>query len=127
MDFADLDEIFDGRFVVVAVDARRNYGEPRFNMLAEHHGVVLNVTFTPRGPKYRIISARIANREERGIYHAKRQTSGCADRPHGLGGPAIDARGRDRARRGAGRGQSDDGRGPLGPRRGRPSRARRGA
>lgn len=91
IDFADLDEIFDGRFVVVAVDARRNYGEPRFNMLAEHHGVVLNVTFTPRGPKYRIISARIANRKERGIYHAKRQTSGCADRPHGLGGPAIDA------------------------------------
>ena len=55
----------------MAEDGRRDYGETRFNMLVELHGVVLNVTFTPRPPKHRIISARLASRTERRAYHAR--------------------------------------------------------
>jgi uncharacterized protein len=73
IDFADLDIAFDGRFALVVEDRRRDYGEQRFNMLVEVFGIVLNVTFTPRPSKYRIISARLANRKERRVYHAGRQ------------------------------------------------------
>lgn len=73
IDFAGLDDAFDGRFALVVEDGRRDYGEERFNMLVEMHGVVLNVTFTPRAPKHRIISARLASRRERRTYHAARE------------------------------------------------------
>ncbi|GEP03984.1 BrnT family toxin [Methylobacterium oxalidis] len=73
IDFLDLDEAFDGRFVLSREDERRDYGEQRFNMLVEVQGIVLNVTFTPRGDRQRIISARVASRKERRLYHARRQ------------------------------------------------------
>ena len=73
IDFASLDPAFDGRFVLVVEDKRRDYGEQRFNMLVEMNGVVLHVTFTLRPPKYRIISARVASRKERRVYHAQQQ------------------------------------------------------
>ena len=68
IDFSVLDEVFDGRFALVREDRRRDYGEPRFSMLVKCHGLILNVTFTPRGRKQRIISARLANRRERKLY-----------------------------------------------------------
>lgn len=71
IDFADLDAAFDGRFAIVVEDKRRDYGEQRFNMLVELYGVILHITFTPRPPRERIISARIASRKERRTYHAK--------------------------------------------------------
>ena len=73
IDFASLGEAFDGRFALVREDSRHDYRETRFNMLVELNDVVLNVTFTPRGGKQRIISARLANRTERKLYHARRQ------------------------------------------------------
>ena len=73
IDFADLDGMFDGRFAIVTEDTRHDYGERRFNMLAGIGGLILNVTFTKRPPKNRIISARIASRKERRAYHAKSQ------------------------------------------------------
>lgn len=75
IDFADLDGAFDGRFALVAEDKRRDYGEPRFNMLVELFGVILNITFTQRLLKYRIISARLANRKERRAYRGRQQDS----------------------------------------------------
>lgn len=73
IDFSDLDEAFDGRFAVIVEDMRRDYGERRFNMLVEVRDMVLNITFTPRPPRHRIISARLASRKERKTYHAKQQ------------------------------------------------------
>ena len=61
LDFADLDDAFDGRFTLVAEDRRRDYGEQRFNMLVGLHEVILNITFALRPPKHRIISARLAS------------------------------------------------------------------
>lgn len=70
-DFADLDDVFDGRVLVTRQDTRKDYGEPRFNSLAEFDGVVLNITFTPRAGKLHLISVRPASREERKVYHDK--------------------------------------------------------
>ncbi|MEH3145161.1 MAG: BrnT family toxin [Methylobacterium frigidaeris] len=91
IDFADLDEAFDGRFVIVAEDRRRDYGERRFDMLVEVRGVTLNIAFPPRSPESRIISARPASRRERRIFHAK-QASQDGGRPDRLGGPQGDER-----------------------------------
>ena len=72
IDFTDLDEAFDGRFSFTREDRRRDYGEQRFNMLVMVNGLVLNITFTPRGGKQRIVSARPASRRERKVYDAQR-------------------------------------------------------
>ncbi|WP_298952647.1 BrnT family toxin [uncultured Methylobacterium sp.] len=55
IDFADLDEAFDGRFAVVAEDRRRDYGERRFNMLVAVRGVI---RFLDDSFKNRITSPR---------------------------------------------------------------------
>ena len=73
VDFADLDVIFDGRFTLTREDTRQDYGERRYNTLVELKGVVLNVTFTPRDGKRRIVSARLANRRERRLHRARQQ------------------------------------------------------
>ena len=70
-DFADLDEAFDGRFLVTRQDTRIAYGELRYNALVEFHGRIVNVTFTPRAGKVHLISVRPASREERKVYHGK--------------------------------------------------------
>lgn len=75
LDFAGLQNAFDGRYVIVREDKRRDYGEKRFNMIVELNGIILNITFTPRGGKQRIMSARAANRRERRLYHAQQQNS----------------------------------------------------
>jgi len=72
-DFADFAEVFDGRFVVTRLDLRFDYGELRYNMLADFHGRVVNVTFTPRARRMHLISARPANREERKVYDEKKK------------------------------------------------------
>jgi uncharacterized protein len=75
-DFVDLEEVFDGRFSITRHDARFDYGEPRYNMLAEFAGRIINITFTPRLGKFHLISARPANRIERRVYHAGKTEKG---------------------------------------------------
>ena len=72
-DFADLAPAFDGRFCIVVEDRRWDYGEERFNMLVEFDRRTINITFTPRGERYHLISARPASRDERTIYHGLAQ------------------------------------------------------
>ena len=73
-DFADLQEVFDGRFSVTRQANRAEYGELRYNMLAEYRGRIINVTFNPRAGRIHLISARPASREERKAYHDKKQS-----------------------------------------------------
>ncbi|HWN48951.1 MAG TPA: BrnT family toxin [Xanthobacteraceae bacterium] len=68
-DFADLQEVFDGRFLVTRRDDRFDYGELRYNMLVEFQDRIINITFTPRAGRVHLISARPASREERKVYH----------------------------------------------------------
>ena len=49
-------------------DGRWGYGEERFNIVGKVEGIVLHVTCTRRGEWARLISARLADREERKRY-----------------------------------------------------------
>jgi|SRR4051794_16524103 hypothetical protein len=72
-DFADMAEVFDGRLVVTRQDIRFGYAELRYNMLAEFHERVVNVTFTPRAGKVHLISVRPASRDERKVYDERKK------------------------------------------------------
>jgi uncharacterized protein len=72
-DFADLQEVFDGRFAVLRQDTRFNYGELRYKMLTEFAGRIINLTFTPRGGKKHLISARAAGQKERKVYYVRKE------------------------------------------------------
>ncbi len=53
---------------IIRPDARKDYGEERFNMLAKVQGRVFHITFTKRGGVTWIISARKANKREQRRY-----------------------------------------------------------
>ena len=57
----------------VLQDARRAYGEDRFQLLGSIAGRVFVLVYTPRAGVFRIISARKANSREEKVYdrHAK--------------------------------------------------------
>jgi uncharacterized DUF497 family protein len=55
-------------FAIDRFDDGENYDEDRFNLLGMCDGVLLHVTYTERGEKVRIISARKAERDETDDY-----------------------------------------------------------
>ena len=57
-----------GGFVSERIDNRRDYGEARFVAFGITESRVLAVVYTWRGAARRIISARIAARQERRLY-----------------------------------------------------------
>jgi uncharacterized DUF497 family protein len=60
---------FDDAFGVVREDRRQSYGEDRFMLLGMVEERILAVVYTTRGERTRIISARIAEPQERRRYH----------------------------------------------------------
>jgi len=51
------------------MDARKNYGETRYQVLGEVSGKgIIHIVYTPRRGKCRIISVRPATVEERNVY-----------------------------------------------------------
>jgi uncharacterized protein len=56
-------------FCVEDIDDREAYGEERINCLGMCNGVLLCVTYTERGDRIRIISARRATRAEHDRYY----------------------------------------------------------
>lgn len=72
VDFSGARSVFKDIDALVAPDNRRDYREPRFNIIAKDiAGDVLTVTFTIRGDVVRLISARKASRDERKRYHGQ--------------------------------------------------------
>ena len=63
-DFAFAAGVFADPTLLVEVDDRRDYGEPRLVAVGRIAELHVTVVFTPRGAKLRIISARRANRKE---------------------------------------------------------------
>ena len=61
-------------FAIEWIDDREAYGEERVNLLGMCDGVILHVTYTERGDRLRIISARRAERHEQDNYY--RENSG---------------------------------------------------
>ena len=55
-------------FACETIDDRESYGEERINLLGMWEGTLLHVTFTERGERIRIISARRAERHEQDDY-----------------------------------------------------------
>lgn len=55
-------------FAIEEIDMRTEYGEERINLLGLCDGVILHVTYTERGDRIRIISARRAERHEQDDY-----------------------------------------------------------
>lgn len=65
---AAIKAFFDS-FGVEHIDGRRNYGEERINLIGMSDGVLIHVTYTERGDRIRIISARRAERHEQDHYY----------------------------------------------------------
>lgn len=61
-------------FAVEWIDEREDYGEERTNLLGMCDGVLLHVTYTERGERIRIISARRAERHEQDNYYRENST-----------------------------------------------------
>jgi len=59
----------DDLFSVERIDDREAYGEERINLLGMCDGVILHVTYSERGERIRIISARRADRHEQDDYY----------------------------------------------------------
>jgi len=78
IDFVDVDEVFAGPFVETK-DLRRDYGEQRYRAVGLLGGHVVQVAYTWRNGRRRIISARRAGRNDRRTYHASIAASGEED------------------------------------------------
>ena len=60
---------FEDPFAVAREDRRRDYGEDRYVLLGMVDDRLLAVTYAYRGARVRIISARLAEPQERRRYH----------------------------------------------------------
>jgi len=60
---------FSDHFAVERIDDRENYGEERVNLIGMCEGTILHVTYTERGERIRIISARRAEKHEQEDYY----------------------------------------------------------
>lgn len=60
---------FSDHFAIEWIDDRKNYGEERINLLGMWDGVILHVSYTERGERIRIISARQAEKHEQDHYY----------------------------------------------------------
>ncbi len=60
---------FSDPFAIEWIDQGEAYGEERWNLLGMCEGVILHVTYTERGERIRIISARRAERYEQDNYY----------------------------------------------------------
>ena len=70
LDFADADQVFEGR-VLTVVDRRFDYGEPRFQTVRTLAGRMVMVVWTPRGDARHVISMRQCNEREQKRYRQR--------------------------------------------------------
>jgi uncharacterized protein len=66
--FADVVDFLDDPGILERLDLRMNYGEERTLALANVSGRILAIVYVERGNAIRIISARIASRDETNDY-----------------------------------------------------------
>ena len=77
--FEDVLSVFANREALMLEDKRRDYGEPRYVVLCPLQDVLVHVTYTLRGGKIRLISARRASRREKRDYERRRVDQSRAD------------------------------------------------
>lgn len=64
-------QAFRDPFAIEWIDEHDNYAEERVNLLGMCGGVILHVTYTERGDRIRIISARRAEKHEQDYYYSE--------------------------------------------------------
>ncbi|MDR2429039.1 MAG: BrnT family toxin [Candidatus Margulisbacteria bacterium] len=70
INFDEAAKVFSDDQKITYEDARKNYGEKRQITIGDLNGIIIStVVHTDRSGKIRIISARPANRKERGLYY----------------------------------------------------------
>ena len=69
VEFHHAAKAFRDLFAVERIDGRRDYGEERINLVGMCDGILINVTYTERDGRIRIISARRAERHEQDNYY----------------------------------------------------------
>ena len=67
LDFASAKDVLAG-FCLDRIDTRKDYGEERVIALGALENTIVVIVYTVRHHRYRIISMRKANHEERKIY-----------------------------------------------------------
>jgi hypothetical protein len=67
--FPQAAKAFRDPFLVEWIDERADYGEERINFLGMCDGTLLHVTYTERGDKIWLISARRAEKHEQDDYY----------------------------------------------------------
>ncbi|MGH7745440.1 MAG: BrnT family toxin [Candidatus Dormibacteria bacterium] len=67
--FHEAIKAFQDPFAVEHIDEREDYGEERINLIGMCEGVLVRVTYTERGERIRIISARRAESHEQDDYY----------------------------------------------------------
>ena len=72
--FAHAIKAFRDPFAVERIDDRVDYGEERINLLGGCSGTILHVTYTERGDRIRLISARRAEKHEQDRYYRENAT-----------------------------------------------------
>ena len=75
IDFVDATWAFSGRFIETE-DRRRDYSERRYRVVGRLGDAVIQVAYTWRGERRRIISARRAGRNDRRAYYASLTQTG---------------------------------------------------
>ncbi len=61
--------VFRDPFAIEIFDDRVDYSEERLNLIGTYNGVILHITYTERGDRIRLISARRATKYEREDYY----------------------------------------------------------
>jgi uncharacterized protein len=67
--FHEASKAFGDLFAVERIDDREDYGEERINLVGLCSGTLVHVTYTERGERIRVISARRAERHEQDDYY----------------------------------------------------------
>ena len=78
-DFAYAALVFGDPWRIERQDARKDYGEPRWQTMGEIEGRVFLVVYTSRGTAIRVISARRAHDNEERTYRDARQERPSSD------------------------------------------------
>lgn len=68
LDFTAAIRVFLDPFRLEAIDDRQDYQETRFKVIGKVGKLILAIVYTKRGKKFRLISARRANKKERKVY-----------------------------------------------------------
>ncbi len=72
--FEEAKDVFRDTFAIEALDDREDYGEERYTLIGMARNKLLFVVYTERRGKFRLISARKAEKDEQDEYYIRKAT-----------------------------------------------------